>query len=171
MAQQGKYGYYDFERFEPHRSAGSAAPKYNTAPQKKPDLRLVKKPAPSKAQLKREANAALVKSIRILAVAAVALLLFGMAIYSRVLLDETNREISSYNSKIENLNSDTVRLKNELNAVASIDKVDDYAANVLGMVKVQDYQVVYVDLSDGDRVLMANGEEVKADEVINAENE
>ena len=65
--------------------------------------------------------------------------------------------------------SDTVRLNNSLNSIVSINKVEDYALNVLGMVKIQDYQVVYVDLSSEDAVIVANGKTTDS-EVINEEN-
>ena len=82
----------------------------------------------------------------------------SMAIYSRVQLDEVNRKISSVENKIELAQSDTIRLNNELNALVSMNNVEDFAANKLGMVKVQEYQVVYVDLSTEDCVVMADGE-------------
>ena len=52
----------------------------------------------------------------------------------------------------------------------SINNVEDYAANVLGMVKVQDYQVVYVDLSSNDSIVVANGEQTDQSDVIKANN-
>ena len=61
--------------------------------------------------------------------------------------------------------SDAVKINNELNAIVSINNVEDYAANQLGMVKVQDYQVVYIDLSAEDYVAKVNGKTV--DKVIN----
>ena len=49
----------------------------------------------------------------------------------------------------------------------SINNVEDYAANQLGMVKVQDYQVVYVDLSTEDYVAKVNGKDTGLSAVIN----
>ena len=90
-----------------------------------------------------------------------------VVIYSRVQLDEINREISSIEKSITLAQSDTIKLDNQLSSMVSINKVEDYAANVLGMVKIQDYQVVYVDLSSNDSVVVANGKQAQNTNVIN----
>ena len=159
MAQYTKYNSYNFDRFEPKIvTTSSVAPEIRRTPEKKPQLKLVEKTKRTAAQIQQETNAATKKAIKIVAVAVVILLFMSMAIYSRVQLDEVNREISSVENKMELAKSDTIRLNNELNAMISINNVEDFAANQLGMVKVQDYQVVYVDLSAEDQVVMANGE-------------
>ncbi|MGN0538552.1 MAG: hypothetical protein ACI4KI_01710 [Candidatus Fimenecus sp.] len=167
MAQYNKYTSYDFERFEPKTvSRGTAAPKINAPAQKKPQLELVKKNKPSQKQLRAQSIAAGRKTAKIFAVAVAALLFFAAVIYSRVQLDEINRDISRVENSIKTAQSDTVKLNNELNSIVSINKVEDYAVNNLGMVKVQDYQVVYVDLSDSDEVVMANGKSIEDSKVI-----
>jgi cell division protein FtsL len=99
---------------------------------------------------------------------AVAILAFmAVAIYSRVQLDEINREIKKVEQKIELAESDSIRINNELNSIVSINNVEDYAVNELGMVKVQDYQVVYVDLSAEDYVAKVNGKDTGLSSVIN----
>ena len=45
----------------------------------------------------------------------------------------------------------------QLNSLASLDKVEDYAINKLGMVKQEGYQVEYIDLALDDKVVLANG--------------
>ena len=92
-------------------------------------------------------------------------LFMALAIYSRVQLDEINREINSVENKIELAKSDEIKINNDLNSIVSINNVEDYAANQLGMVKVQNHQVVYVDLSSDDYVAVVNGKNV--DMVIN----
>ena len=91
------------------------------------------------------------------------MLFMAVSIYSRIQLDEINREISAVENQIELAKSDAVKLNNELNAVVSIDNVEEYAVNELGMEKVQDYQVEYIDMSSSDRVEVANGEDVRAE--------
>lgn len=159
MAQYTKYSSYDFDRFEPRIvTTSSAAPEIRRAPEKKPQLKLVEKPKRTAAQIRQETSAESRKAVKIFAIAVAILLFMSMAIYSRVQLDEINREISSVENKMELAESDTIRLNNELNAMVSINNVEDFAANKLGMVKVQDYQVVYVDLSTDDQVIVADGE-------------
>ena len=92
---------------------------------------------------------------------AMAILMFmALAIYSRVKLDEINREISSVEKKNELAQSYAVKLNNELNAIVSINNVEEYATNELGMTKIQDYQVYYIDMSSQDYVAVANGESI-----------
>ncbi len=159
MAQYTKYNSYNFDRFEPRIvTTSSAAPEIRRTPEKKPQLKLVQQTKRTAAQIQQEANVASVKAVKIFAIAVAILLFMSMAIFSRVQLDEINREISSVENKMELAESDTIRLNNELNAMVSIDNVEDFAANKLGMVKVQDYQVVYVDLSTSDQVVIADGE-------------
>ena len=66
-------------------------------------------------------------------------------------------------SQIEIEKGETVRLNAELSSKISTDKIEDYAENVLGMVKAENYQINYIDLSEGDQILIsgdktANGE-------------
>lgn len=166
MAQYTKYDSYSFDRFEPRVvTTSSAAPEIRRAPEKKPQLKLVQQTKRTAAQIRQETNEATKKAVKIFAIAVAILLFMSMAIYSRVQLDEINREISSVENKMELAESDTIRLNNELNAMVSINNVEDFAANKLGMVKVQDYQVVYVDLSTDDQVVVADGKDAVINEV------
>lgn len=170
MAQYNKYDSYKFEYFEPKTvSTSSAAPKIKETPKKAPQLKLIQQPKPTRAQIQSEARKSAMQARKILAVACVVIMFLAMVIYSRVQLDEINRDIKQVESAMKIAQSDTVRLNNALSSVISINKVEDYALNVLGMVKVQDYQVVYVDLSDEDSVVMANGKTTDS-QVINEED-
>lgn len=162
MAHQNSNAYaYDYNRNERVVSYNSsAAPKVKPEPQKKPQLELVKKPRMTAQQIRQQSIIETKKTIKVMAVAITIMLFMAVAIYSRIQLDEINREISSVEKKIELAQSDSVKLNNELNAIVSIDNVEEYAVDVLGMEKIQDYQVEYVDLSSNDRVEVADGEEV-----------
>ncbi len=162
MAHQNTNAYaYNYDRNERIVSYNSsAAPKVKPEPQKKPQLELVKKPRMTAEQLRQQSLIETKKTIKVMAVAITIMIFMAVAIYSRIQLDEINREISSIEKKIELAQSDSVKLNNELNAIVSIDNVEEYAVNVLGMEKIQDYQVEYVDLSSNDRVEVVDGEEV-----------
>lgn len=169
MAQ---YNTYNFERFEPKTAfKASTAPQYEPRTQKKPQIRLVEKPKKSASELRAQSRADAQKFIKIIAVAVAAFTLFAFVIYSRIQLDEINRDINAVENEIKLLNDDEIRLTNELNSVISIDKVENYAENVLGMVKIQDYQVVYVDRSDSDAVVVADGKKADGSAVINDSGE
>ena len=162
MAQQSRnaYAYNSYNRSAKVIAYnGSAAPKIKPAPQKKPRLEVVQKTRKTAAQIRQQTAADTRKAIKIMCVSLAILMFMAMAIYSRVQLDEINREISSVEKKMELAESDAIRINNELNSIISINNVENYAANQLGMVKVQDYQVVYIDLSADDYVAKANGKD------------
>lgn len=165
MAQNMSYNIEFFEPAAPSRQSTAPKVKQNT---QKPNLKIVKPPRISAAQIKAQTLAANKRAFRILAVASVCLFFLGLVIYSTLELDEINREIASIDKSMNIAQSEAVRLNMELDSIISIDKVEDYAANTLGMVKVQDYQVVYVDLSSSDRVLMVGGKETESATVINS---
>ena len=162
MAQQNTNAYaYNYNRNEKIISYnGSAAPKVKPQPQKKPQLELVKNTRLTAAQVRQQTAAETRKTIKVMCVAMAVLMFMALAIYSRVKLDEINREISSVEKKIELAQSDAIKLNNELNAIVSINNVEEYAINELGMSKIQDYQVYYIDMSSQDYVAVANGENV-----------
>ncbi len=146
---------------------GSAAPKMKPAPQKRPNLELVQKTKQTAAQVRQQTAADTKRAIKIMFISIAILMFMAVAIYSRVQLDEINREIKRVENKIELAESDSIKINNELNSIVSINNVEDYAANQLGMVKVQDYQVVYVDLSAEDYVAKVNGKDTGLSSVIN----
>lgn len=168
MAQNTRY---NIELFEP------AAPRMtSTAPKLKPNnsrpnLKVVEKPRLTSAQVKAQNLRALFKALRIVGIAAICLLFLGAVIYSTLKLDEVNREIASIDKAMNIAQSEKVRLDMEIDSIISLDKVENYAVGTLGMSKVQDYQVVYVDLSSSDRVIMADGKETDGGNVINSGNQ
>lgn len=173
MAQQNRNAYaykYNYNKNSNIVSFnGSAAPKRAPQPQRKPQLTLVQQTVKTAAQVRAQAAAETKRAIKIMVIATAILMFMALAIYSRVQLDEINRDISSIENKMELAQSDNIKLNNELNSIVSINNVENYATNVLGMVKVQDYQVVYVDLSQNDYVVKANGKDTGLSSVINEE--
>lgn len=66
---------------------------------------------------------------------------------------ELSREIARVEESIVAAEGEKVRLNNELDSKTNIAKVEDYAENVLGMILVENYQVEYIDLSQGDKII------------------
>ena len=167
MAQQNSNAYTYNRNAKIIAYNGSAAPKMKPAPQRRPKLELVQKTRQTAAQVRQQTSADTKRAIKVMFISIAILMFMAIAIYSRVQLDEINREIKSVEKKIELAESDSIKINNELNAIVSINNVEDYATNELGMVKVQDYQVVYVDLSAEDYVAKANGKDTGLSKVIN----
>ena len=70
---------------------------------------------------------------------------------------ELSREIAQIESEIKVAKSENVRLTAVLSGYTSIGKIDDYAENILGMKKLEGYQVEYIDLSEDDGVIYSAG--------------
>lgn len=135
---------------------GTAVPIAQPRPQATPASR-PKEVKKTKAQLRAETRRARAQAIRIFAIATLLFFLLGFSVFSHVKVEELNHQIEAVNSSISVMESENTRLNMNLNANVSLDKVEDYAVNVLGMVKVENYQVNYLNLSDGDEVELSGG--------------
>ena len=154
---------YAFELFETgtatarayNRAAGSAAPKRREEEREKPVLKKVK-PKTVSQKRREEHNSNLRIGFMIVFVAIV----FGVIccqISAGAERYELIRQIDAVEAQIEVAKSENVRLNAELNGKISITKIDSYATDVLGMTKIENYQVECIDLSHGDRVLYSTG--------------
>lgn len=143
---------YDFSLFETH-TAPAAVPEKETAA--KPVLLPKKK----KSRQQERVEAALVakKTLKVLSLTLCIAFFVGTYIFASMRLDEINHDITQVERDIKVANSENTRLRMELGAMASLDKVEDYAINKLGMVKQEGYQVQYIDLAMDDKVVLANG--------------
>ena len=147
---------YNFTMFEAparavHRSSAAPARK----PKEAPPLRVV--PKKTKAERKTESRRSVSNSIIILVFAAVILSLLCLQINAGAKNYEVARQIAAVKSEIEIANSENVRLNSRLNGITSIGNIDDYATRILGMSKVEGYQVEYIDLSEDGGVLYSSG--------------
>lgn len=144
---------YDFSRFEPQQVPQRPGNDSNYPP--KPVLLPKKKK--SRQEAKAESRAVAVKTLRVLSATIAIMLFVGTYIFGTLKLDEINHNIAEVQSQIKVADSENTRLKMQLNSLASLDKVEDYAINKLGMVKQEGYQVEYIDLALDDKVVLANG--------------
>lgn len=185
MAYRGTEA-YDFSLFEPQvieqpkkKQTGKAAPaKKNVEPQKKTEH---KKAAPKKTEATRkpvskimdnygtevERNAqmlvvpASVKRFFCFAVVCICLMVVFLVMNTKC--DALLNEIAQVENDIEIAEGENVRLNAEISSKISTDKIDNYAVDVLGMVKAENYQIYYVDLSEGDEIVLS-GEKTTEDE-------
>lgn len=146
------YNFDMFERASNRISAGAAAPQRK--PQREEPLKKVDRKSPQ--QKKRESRKAASNSVFIVFFSAVMLGVLCLQISSGAKRYELMREIASVETKIEVAKSENVRLSAELNSITSIGKIDDYATRILGMSKIEGYQVEYIELSGGDNVLYSS---------------
>jgi len=70
-------------------------------------------------------------------------------------INELNQQIADIEAQIEIQEGESVRLNAELSGMLSSAKIEEYAENVLGMVKAESYQISYIDLSEGDKIIVS----------------
>lgn len=152
---------YDLSLFEPQVVTSTA-----TAPKRQPDapppLRQVKRKPQSRAQTDAQAALYRRRMFKALSVSLCMLVFVAAIIYTRVQADEAQREITKLQKNITAIQSENVRLNMELSSKISMDKVEDYAENTLGMVKAENYQITYIDLSEGDEVVLSGGKTLQS---------
>ncbi len=164
----GKYDMYDgidFSMFEPRQSSyeKNAARKIETAPkreqsaQQKPRMELIRQPKKSKKELKREMRTTALRSAKIIAISVFLLSMLAGLLYGRLKVDELDREISAAQANISAAESENVRLNMQLDSMISLEHVEQYAETNLGMVKMESYQIEYIDLSGTDKVTLSGG--------------
>lgn len=74
--------------------------------------------------------------------------------------DKLDVQIATVEKQISIEEGETVRLSAELNSMIDSQKAIEYAETKLGMVKAENYQITYIDLSEGDEFVVAGDKEV-----------
>ncbi|MDF3005486.1 MAG: hypothetical protein K0S22_1958 [Oscillospiraceae bacterium] len=131
---------YDFEKLEQHYAA-PGTPKVKQPP----ELRVVEN---------RNAgfNATMFRG------AAIFVLVLGIVcaiLYNNMILTELTSKIENTESQFEMLKNENRLMQVQLEGKTSLRTVQEIAENQLGMAKVESYQVQYIDLGEGDRVVLA----------------
>ncbi len=99
------------------------------------------------------------QSFKILIVSAFALVLFMVVINSYVELNEVYSEISSASSTLNELRSENVRMQTELEGQASIRNIKEYAEERLGLKKMDQSQIQYIQIQTEDEVIIEEPEQ------------
>lgn len=90
--------------------------------------------------------------VKILFGAGSALLILFSFIYGKVETDKMSRQISDANTKYENVRSENVRLQSELESKMTLKNIEEYAVSVLGLRKLDNSQIEYVQTQTDDVV-------------------
>ncbi|MBR4286154.1 MAG: cell division protein FtsL [Clostridia bacterium] len=158
---------YDFSLFEPQvieepkkQNKTSRQPKRNNAP--------VRKAAAKKTEVtkvindlqyvaQRDAkNVAIPTTVKkIMCFCALCVSLMVVLLVMQTKNDNLMTEISTVQSEIKIAQGENVRLNAELNSMIASDRIEEYAENELGMVKAESYQINYIDLSEGDEIVVS----------------
>ena len=139
---------YDFEYFE---TGFSAAPQRKTEERVKPDI---KKVAPAtREDLYNQELRGMKKAIGIFSFILVMFAIISMQIVAGAKNYSLDREIQKAEAELVILEAESVRLSSALNGITGISAIDTYATEILGMTRVENYQIECIDLSPGDSVL------------------
>ncbi|MEG0546454.1 MAG: hypothetical protein RR552_04610 [Oscillospiraceae bacterium] len=171
MANRTDYSGYDFARFEPKSEhfESNAARKIIELPPfeethanpKKPQMELLPKKKKTQQQAKKEMRASSLRAFKILSISMVLLSLLAGLLYSRLRVDEISRDINRTKTQLSAVQSENVRLNMQLDSMISLDKVETIAQNNLGMVKMDNHQIEYIDLSGEDKVVGSGEKSLK----------
>ena len=121
---------YDFERFET----------------KKPQIKLVDESKKSKA---KKTSRSMPKMI-VLGIAMT--VIFSAVLYNRAVMTELCDKVNQTKASLTALQSESARLKLQLEGITSLNKVEQYAQTNLNMVKAEKYQTTYITLDREDKV-------------------
>ncbi len=119
---------YDLSRFEP-KEERSSSPKRHRKP---------------KYRLRQD----LPRVLSMLMVMAVAIGIFGYMLYSHVQIAELSDQISTAKSDLSQAKSEYDYLNMQVQSKTSLANVEEYARNVLGMKKLDNYQVEYITIRE-----------------------
>lgn len=142
------FALYDMPALKPEEHV------YETAPKPAPKRRTAE-------EIRKESVASAMHTLKIFAVAITLMGLFVSILFSRISLAMLEKEAGKIETQISEAKSENVRLQMAFNSSVSREKVEEYAVNVLGMQKVERYQIHYFENRDGDEVVIADGKTVE----------
>ncbi len=99
------------------------------------------------------------QALKILIVSALALVLFFFVINSYVQLNEVYSDISSATTELNELRSENVRMQTELEGQASIRNIKEFAEERLGLKKISQSQIQYIQIKTEDEVIVEEPEQ------------
>lgn len=94
------------------------------------------------------------QALKILIVSALTLTLFLFVINSYVQLNEVYSDISAASTRLNELRSENVRMQTELEGQASIRNIKEYAEEKLGLQKIDQSQIQYIQIQTEDEVIV-----------------
>lgn len=148
------YNFSLFENTPVNTGKSNAAPKIEEE-RKKPELIPLKGNKAFYVKQRRDKMrvAALLCGFTLLATA------IGMQISAFAAIYEADKAIAQQEAVLAVAKSEQVRLNAELDGKSSIENIDSYAKNVLGMQKPENFQVNYVNLAQADNVILSGGKQ------------
>jgi hypothetical protein len=135
---------YDFSRFSPVEEP-------ETEKHENKQQQLAKKKHKAKAKALKPATAVKWVFVSLFVMLSLACIMVG-----NIKITQLSDQVTTTQKKLDTAKSVQVSLNSKLESRMSLSKVEDYAVNKLGLVKVQSYQIQYVRLTDKDKVELNN---------------
>lgn len=133
---------FDFQR-------GSQAPRVNPDVKPSPDFKVRENTKfKTKAEIKREQNAAFKNASIILLTSVVLIAMVAGVLKTFALKNELTRQIATQQVNIANAASENISLQSQLNSLVSMSMIDKYAVEEFGMTKVKSNQIQYIDVNE-----------------------
>ena len=122
--------------------------KFERKQEKKPQIRVIKG--------KKAQRVNRVAMVKIFFAAVIVIGITSLMIVNRVALTEIGEEINAANEDLQILQSENTRLNVELEEKMSLDNIEEKAVNELGLTKMNNYQVQYLNLTQEDKIELTN---------------
>ena len=128
----------------------------------------------SRAELIQSQKLALKQAFMIVCVLAVAAAMLFVMLFTYAVKNECTREIANMKTELTREVNQNICTNAELEALVTIEQIEDYAVNKLGMVKLSSDQVRYIDVEKyrnaRETALSEQPQNAEADAVVPAEN-
>ena len=125
---------YDFSRFE------NTEEKREKIASKKAEIKMVK------------SEKRMLKPAKVLTGFVVVLLIAAAMIYNQVVLTELNDKEAQLNKSMSAIENDNARKQTQLETKMSPKNIEDYAVNTLGLVKLDQAKIKYVNISQKNKI-------------------
>lgn len=147
MAEKNASLALDLDLFDNAKSGYVPQPREKKTPQMP---KLLEAKTKSKVQIAVEARESAIAAIKTAVAAVMILFILGSVMCMRSQLFNLRSDLNKANAAYAETKSESVQLQMEFNSIMSMDKVEEYAQTKLGMVKGEDYQARYYDISGAD---------------------
>ena len=131
---------YDFSRFE------------ERTPQVKQQEKAVQLKVYEQSRAAQARNNGKKVAVRMVLCMGLVALLLSLNVYYMALSNELTHQISDQRDELEELQGEALRLETELEGKTSLSAVGDYASEYLGLNKLDESQIQYVNLSNEDHI-------------------
>ena len=127
---------YDFDRFSPQEQQNTA--------------KVI--PLPVEHREPQPQRQSPLKFLKYLLICAVCVGMFGSLVYNELTLNELNTNIQKTTLMLERAQSEYVQLEMAAASRLTLEEIERYAVDVLGMQKLQNNQLQYIRMSDRDKI-------------------